>query len=98
MSVLITFFFKISRNIREGIIDTIEYKKDTFYFNFLSFIFALLVIDVFVEPLLALSDWLITGIWEFDLGSLIDRVIASIIILFIYIFIYELSKIYWKYF
>jgi hypothetical protein len=98
ITIIITLFYKISKSIRGKIVETIESQRDAFFINFLSFVFAILVIDVFIEPLLALSDFLATGIWVFDLGSLIDRIIASLLLLFIYMFIYELSKLYWKYY
>ena len=98
VSVIIIVVYTISKSLREVIKQQLKYERTYFYRNIVSIIFAFLVVDVFYEPLLAFSFYISSGFitFDYDLGILIDRIIASMILLAILLsyigIMYQLKK------
>jgi len=89
---IIYFFFKISKTIRSRLIEKYEKERESFFLSFTSFIFAILFVDIFIEPLFAISHYFAHREIIFDLFDIIDRIIASLILLLVYLGIYAYKK------
>ena len=90
---VIYIFYRISKTIRNKIVQKFEAERESFFLRFTSFIFAVLFVDIFIEPLLAFSFFIVTKDWTFNLGLMIDKIIASLLLLLIYLGIYSYYKL-----
>ena len=89
------FFYVALKPLRKDIYE--EFKRERVNFNqkIISIVFALLFIDIFVSIATYVSDIVSMGEITFDLGSLIDNIIASMILLvFMVASYYALKKYY----
>jgi len=85
---LVLIFYFISRPLRKTIQENVARRKYYFLNKTISIVFAFLVIDVLLEPINALSIFVSSGDWVFDIVLITDKIIASLILLFSILIIY----------
>lgn len=90
---LVLIFYFISKPLRKTIQESITRRKYSFLSRTISIVFAFLVIDVLLEPINALSIFVSSGEWFFDIILITDKIIASLILLFSILIIYVISSL-----
>jgi len=88
--ILILYF--ISRPSRKVIKREFIEQRQSFYSKLISITFAYLIVDTVLISLIAFSNFISTGILEWDLGNIIDQLIASLLLLIIILIIYGTIK------
>ena len=91
ITLLISVLYLIFVPLRTAMEEQIKYEKDYFYKKITSIIFAWLILQIFIDPIGALATYIGSGfqIISYDLGTLVDNIIASIILLAILLIYYQ---------
>lgn len=87
---VLAMFYYFSRRLRKIIVREIISQKDRFYAKVISVVFAFLVIDLFMDLLYYVAGIITLDPVYLDLGNLVDRIIASAILLLTLISIYTI--------
>lgn len=91
---IVLILYIIGRPIRDSIEDRIKLGRGFIISEIISFVFAILFIDIIIEPLQGVSSWIVSGFtrFEYDLGYLIDRIITSLILLLGFVIYYYILR------
>lgn len=98
IGIFLILIYYLSKSLRKPIKESILYQKESFLRTIIGISFAFLIINMFYDFFFSLANYIYIGFnqFDFDIGSLIDRIIASLIllgiILFYYITRFEINK------
>jgi hypothetical protein len=89
---IIFISYIISKQIRKAIKEELIENRNRFYTRLISIIFAFLIIDLIVDGLLLVSTAITNLDGMVDFGIIIDKIIASLILLAIFLLIYFIAR------
>jgi len=92
ISLIILLFYFIFKPLREKIEQVFILEKKIFYKRLISLVFALLVIDVFIEIAYYISNLAVNRESALDLILIMEKIIASLILLIFVVIVYFILR------
>jgi len=93
ISMGLLVLYSLSRKLRKTIELSIEHSRRSFVSNLLSYVFGIFFLDIIIEPIFALSNFIILGDFVLDVGFLVDKIMSGVLLIGIYFVIVGIRKV-----